>query len=465
MPTQHQFCRVCRQNHDQGKGHRFGTKHKQRLDALLKKIQKNVQEVRFFLKNAMLLKANSDSSSNKFWCHFCEQEIREESGRVACEQTIRHLASKQHFGAVKKFWFENGGDVSKQQVFFITDSDFGKWEEACTALPSHDGTDSNERKFNNIHSERSVTHATSVQNVSKSSVVCASSSLAVKPLSVLTGQSLPQLGHVIGNVKLAAAVTGQPWAEGQLMDPQFAPREGTNSGSLVGNRHAHSGQVAEPRYLPTAQAPVSNLSETESGHQRLNGVVENRRSDGVTASGRQTEGAVGQNLTAIRTPLLNSGEGNVHSGALPPWLKPSNGQQSGLQAAIAHSPSPSLPLSRTQQRKLAKLRNPNRVGAAWAERRLAEMERERRGEVVEKSVPDSSVWLPSFGRVWQSGSRRETRKEFEAEKRREGKRKSSGRSKDVASGAVEIRPYVSKRLVNFWFKLCWITYYKLISLA
>ncbi|KAL2652441.1 hypothetical protein R1flu_020569 [Riccia fluitans] len=429
MPTEYQFCRVCRQNHDQGKGHRFATKHKQRLDALLKKTLKDVQEVRFFLKNAIRLKANFGNSS-KFWCHFCEQEIHNDKSGFACEQTIRHLASKQHLGAVKKFWFENGGDVSKQPAFYITYSDFGKWEEACTALAPEDATDLTGKELNNIHSERSVTHATSAENVSQSSVVCGSS-LAVKPLSILTDQSFLYRRPVNGKVQPAAAVSGQPWADrlsdGQPKKLQLELQVRINGVNLLGETHAQTGQVVT-----------------------LDGSMENRDSrGGVTASVRQTESALGQNLTTIRAPALNPGQGNVHSGALPPWLKASSGQQRGVPAAVADAPNPSLPLSRTQQGKLAKLRNPNRVGAAWAEKRRAEMERERRGELVEKSVPDSSAWLPRFGRVWQSGSRRETRKEFEAEKRSEGRWKSSAKSKrssDVTSRAPEIRPYVSKRL-------------------
>lgn len=137
----------------------------------------------------------------------------------------------------------------------------------------------------------------------------------------------------------------------------------------------------------------------------------------------------------------------MHSGAIPPWIRHDTGQKSQLPASVSHHLGSSLPLSRTQERKLAKLRNPNRVGAAWAEQRRAEMEREHAGEVVEKSVPGSATWLPNFGRVWQSGSRRETRKEFESEKRSERKKRSRGESRRTILDNTKLRPYVSKRQV------------------
>jgi hypothetical protein len=55
--------------------------------------------------------------------------------------------------------------------------------------------------------------------------------------------------------------------------------------------------------------------------------------------------------------------------------------------------------------------NPKRVGAAWAEKRRAELEMEKEGEIV--PITSDSSWLPNFGSVWQSGTRKESRKEFE----------------------------------------------------
>jgi hypothetical protein len=121
---------------------------------------------------------------------------------------------------------------------------------------------------------------------------------------------------------------------------------------------------------------------------------------------------------------------NVHTGAPPPWLEGSeNDPKNGSLASHA------LPSSgKGKSRKL----NPKRVGAAWAEKRRAEMEMEKRGEVVPET--SDSSWLPNFGGVWQSGSRKESMKDFE--------KKHKLPEKNNPELSPEIKPYISKRMVN-----------------
>lgn len=77
MPKQFAFCSVCRRNHDQGKAHKYGVKHKQRRDQLLGRAHRKIQEVQLFLRNATPLR-EEDKGVNKFWCYFCEEDITEE---------------------------------------------------------------------------------------------------------------------------------------------------------------------------------------------------------------------------------------------------------------------------------------------------------------------------------------------------------------------------------------------------
>jgi hypothetical protein len=133
--------------------------------------------------------------------------------------------------------------------------------------------------------------------------------------------------------------------------------------------------------------------------------------------------------------ILIGSKANVHTGAPPPWLKANEHDPKNLSLK-------SCGLS-SRKGKLRKL-NPNRVGAAWAERRRAEMEMEKQGEIV-PATSDSS-WLPNFGSVWQSGTRKESRKEFEK----------SHKIHDTKSDhdlSLEIKPYISKRMVNVNFHL------------
>lgn len=126
---------------------------------------------------------------------------------------------------------------------------------------------------------------------------------------------------------------------------------------------------------------------------------------------------------------LNQGlKANVHTGAPPPWLEAS--EHASKNGSLPSHASPSS--GKGKSRKL----NPKRVGAAWAERRRAEMEMEKRGEVVPET--SDSSWLPNFGSVWQSGSRKEARKDFEKNHKLH--------DKNNPELSPEIKPYISKRM-------------------
>lgn len=129
----------------------------------------------------------------------------------------------------------------------------------------------------------------------------------------------------------------------------------------------------------------------------------------------------------------------MHSGAPPPWLDASGGSQLDvrLKPGVGMSGNIVSPVSKSG--KSSKL-NPKRVGAAWAERRKIEMEMEKRGEIVANSF--DANWLPNFGRVWQSGSRKESMKEFEVES--EKCLKVEGQAE-----IIQLQPYISKRMVCF----------------
>ncbi|EXB98030.1 hypothetical protein L484_005519 [Morus notabilis] len=138
------------------------------------------------------------------------------------------------------------------------------------------------------------------------------------------------------------------------------------------------------------------------------------------------------NITQIFVPEVAGG--NVHTGAPPPWFDAIEESQLNV------GPQPVLGsfLSSSNNSGKSKKLNPKRVGAAWAERRKMEMEMEKRGELVKKEF--DANWLPNFGRVWQSGSRKESRKEFEFEKQNLSKVGSQ------PAEPVEILPYISKRI-------------------
>ncbi|KAL2553527.1 putative LRR receptor-like serine/threonine-protein kinase [Forsythia ovata] len=82
--------------------------------------------------------------------------------------------------------------------------------------------------------------------------------------------------------------------------------------------------------------------------------------------------------------------------------------------------------------------NPKRVGAAWAERRKKELELEKKGELVTNNF--DANWLPNFGSVWQSGTRKESRKDFHMEN------KTSLKVESQSEKPISLQPYISKRM-------------------
>ena len=163
-------------------------------------------------------------------------------------------------------------------------------------------------------------------------------------------------------------------------------------------------------------------------------------------------GVVG--MTSISSSHSTDAGGNVHSGAPPPWLDANDGDFSSVQLNQSD-------VARFQAKVPGKNRklNPNRVGAAWAERRKIEIEMEKSGHVTKSNIdPD---WLPNFGRVWQSGTRKESRKEFEKEKRKLVKTESIS----TESEPVKIQPYISKRAVSFYLLLvsCRLIFFLLLK--
>ncbi|XP_033475493.2 centrosomal AT-AC splicing factor [Epinephelus lanceolatus] len=113
----------------------------------------------------------------------------------------------------------------------------------------------------------------------------------------------------------------------------------------------------------------------------------------------------GQGLTFIGYQD-SSNSGNVHTGAVPPWLQ--DDPLEGTSGAAAHpeiGPSFQEFLKQKEQEKLRKL-PPNRVGANF-----------------DHSSHTDANWLPSFGRVWNSGRRWQSRHQFRQEEGQKSRQK------------------------------------------
>ncbi|XP_053307820.1 centrosomal AT-AC splicing factor [Spea bombifrons] len=89
-------------------------------------------------------------------------------------------------------------------------------------------------------------------------------------------------------------------------------------------------------------------------------------------------------------------EGNIHTGAIPPWMLPDEKEQEEI------GPSHAGFLKHKEIMKLKKL-PPNRVGANF-----------------DHNAQTNEAWLPSFGRVWNNGRRWQSRHQYRKEEENTG---------------------------------------------
>ncbi|KAM9821875.1 coiled-coil domain-containing protein 84 [Syngnathus typhle] len=171
------------------------------------------------------------------------------------------------------------------------------------------------------------------------------------------------------------------------------------------------------------QELLESRLEHEAAPESSNGpnAAETVTGAGVSFRGMTTWGARQHTARSLVHSTLNAQErgltfighqdssngGNVHTGAVPPWLQnddPLEGTSSNT-APPEIGPSAQGFLRQKEQEKLRKL-PPNRVGANF-----------------DHSSHTDANWLPSFGRVWNSGRRWQSRHQFRQEEGQKNKAK------------------------------------------
>ncbi|WJX35015.1 hypothetical protein P8452_23064 [Trifolium repens] len=412
-----EFCKVCKINHDQGLRHKYFPKHKQSLSTFLSRFQNKLSDVRFFLKTPTPLDPQL-ASRNHLWCVFCEEDIDELSSSFACENAIRHLASVEHVKNLKHFFWKYGGNMDQLDVFTVSDNDVVKWEKKCKALKKEaslqsEGSAGAVGPSSDIHNQLNNGNIDSFENIYSHSVKSYPSNV-VLPLHCYTNEN-----QVSSSEHSGVGNTG-------LLD--------------IGNTSLPSEACSSANPLALQDFAVKRRSDSLSsngGQWSSDGYSCNKTQlldNGKVANGESIQQGI-QILTRISfVPAENNG-GNVHSGAPPPWFESTEGIQIPFKPVLRDS------ISHSNKSGKHKKLNPKRVGAAWAEKRKIEMEMEKRGEIVRNEC--DANWLPNFGRVWQSGSRRESKKEFEKEKHE------LLNVETQSEMPIKIQPYVSKRMVRF----------------
>ncbi|KAL9243393.1 hypothetical protein vseg_017286 [Gypsophila vaccaria] len=417
----YEYCKVCRINQKQGRKHKYMPRHNNTLSSLLTRflhklslLQHSLSHPTFFLPQHV----SSSSSSSSFWCIFCDFDVDDTASSFARGNVIEHLASQDHLKNVKHFLWKYSGGSHKVDSFRVTEAEFAKWEKKCEVLkhkatsPSgiHHGSLCGE--LNDIRPNNAM-----LNNFDKNNIHFVEPNLSnnVLPLQYNTNENYQVCRSDISE----AGKVGPSYTDYGLQMPQ-ASEHGLNtwSSTYIDNGSAHPFPSCPPKFLADGlayKAVHENQNATNTTEPYCNGY---------------------QSLTRITSGKAGDDKGNVYSGATPPWLE-------GTDPTIINIGQSTTTRSNGAQknsRKTSKL-NPNRVGAAWAEKRRKEMEMEKRGEIVANtSAPD---WLPNFGSVWQSGSRKESMKHFKKET------VSVPKADSQIEAEIGVKPYISKRMVNY----------------
>ncbi|XP_018610670.1 centrosomal AT-AC splicing factor isoform X2 [Scleropages formosus] len=154
----------------------------------------------------------------------------------------------------------------------------------------------------------------------------------------------------------------------------------------------------------SARGPHESADRGDGPHFRLPEPVQESGSSWMGTDGQSQWPSEGSSLTFIGYQDSSSC-GNVHTGAIPPWLldDPLEGSSGNTEQEIG--PSHQEFLKHKEQEKLRKL-PAHRVGANF-----------------DHTSQTDANWLPSFGRVWNSGRRWQSRHQFREEEGQVGRQK------------------------------------------
>ncbi|KAM0937314.1 hypothetical protein DsansV1_C25g0187101 [Dioscorea sansibarensis] len=404
-----EFCDVCNLNHDHGRRHKYLPSHLRSLSSLLSRFQSKLSDLRFFLKNPVPLRPEH-SALNRIWCVFCRLDIQELDSLFACENAIEHMASEEHLKNLKDVLWKHGGGMERVDSFRVSESDLSKWKKECerSLVASKQPIGPLPGPSKDIQFEHESGHTDSVEN--NSLIFNSSISHNVMPLQSHTYQE--RWKYFPDGSRATAA--------------HAAPMSGSLS---LPSTHLQGASSNDAAYNPGNQVPYIGINRNDLAAYSL------PSGEGQRKFPRDNGNYVTQKLTPL--PLCSNGnQENVHTGGAPPWLLSS--EEKDVNLASKRCLLDSIGSSTAAQNGRSKKLNPKRVGAAWAEKRRVELELEKQGKITQK--PHDANWLPNFGRVWQAGTRKESRKEFEKEKRKLFKEDQQSDTSFI------VQPYLSKRM-------------------
>ncbi|XP_077162743.1 centrosomal AT-AC splicing factor isoform X2 [Paroedura picta] len=322
-------CALCRRSAFSGRrSHLYSAGHQRRLRAVLARLREKVEAARAAVRRAAVVPYDPAEHEERFWCACCAQELERHlsHGRLALLHggLVQHLASPGHKKAVSTFWWENKADLNLKCQFLISSEDYERFKASLTkALDTYEASEDETL-------EQVAAHIRKMEQ-SRQEMVQA----------ILE----PQM-----ETELCKGVAGVTTCTRTPSDFSFAVEDSAQPGPS-GNAISTREQIGSPC---------------------------------TTTCGLDWQEA--------RQPLMfidhqETQEGNVHTGAKPPWLLEEEDNKNAGQIG----PSYEEFLKEKEKQKLKKL-PPYRVGANF-----------------DHTSQTGEDWLPSFGRVWNHGRRWQSR--------------------------------------------------------
>ncbi|KAL5205221.1 hypothetical protein ABZP36_033430 [Zizania latifolia] len=396
-----EYCELCRRNHNQGRRHRYFPAHRDALAAALSRFRSKLSDLRRALRHP------SSGPGSRLWCPFCSVDLVDLDSRFACSNAIYHLTSQDHLNGVKAFLRKHGGQMDQVDSFRISDDELAKWEKCCESSSTEPEMLSEGLIGPSLGPLKDIRNKSTSKNLDNFAETYIPYSSNTESCVVMPLQS-PTNGVYYPN---STARHGSSTFGSIPYSPSY---------EIFGGPIKDCGLVASHEQQVMLGTYLFHIVDTKmKGAQST--ILRNEPNSSVSCVVHaQQKNSGGNNSQGLKA--------NVHTGAPPPWLKASEHDQENVPLSGYALPS-------SRKGKSGKL-NPKRVGAAWAERRRAEMEMEKRGEPVPET--SDSSWLPNFGSVWQSGTRKESKKEFEKNHKPQDKKSNKL--------PLEIKPYISKRM-------------------
>lgn len=354
------YCKLCRVNHTLKRKHVFTKKHKEKVKSVLQKYGKKIKECRPYLNDPVIQEGDFEPEA-EFWCHCCnasyKKHVTDHLKTILYGGVIEHLASEEHWICTEEFFKENGADENFKISFIVSQTDLNLYKAKLEPLVDvfNARKDKKTAALAKEIESREVARKVFLASVMPSSSSSSSREVVYKTVKNKHGVIQNPTGYHDGVRVWKGGVVKYKKGSNQSRPPLYPCKKQGGDGRRFGS---------ESHKVYTVSA----------------------ESDGLTA-------------VAIS---FDTNNGNIHSGAVPPWLRPEKDESHPASQAKMYGPSADDLQKYLDAKKKSKL-NPNRVGVNF-------------DHAINRN---DANWLPSFGRVWNQGARWKSRHEYRREVKEE----------------------------------------------